>query len=167
MISPLQLHHGPKRIVSTTDICAASSGDFMKSHAISPDGSQILLSSESNYISCWQLGETPGRTRYYGGNKEEPNGGERGDVAISSVFNMGESIYDYAWHPYIDPTTELASYFVCSTKDHPVHMMDIETGSIRCSYLGYNHLDELDPAFSVALNLDATKIYTGGNRVIR
>jgi hypothetical protein len=29
-------------------------------------------------------------------------------------------------------------------KENPVHLFDAYTGKIRCSYMGYNHLDELE-----------------------
>lgn len=128
MISPLQWQHGPKREVSSTRICSSSSGDFMKSHSISPDGSQVLISSESNYLACWNLGDLPLRTQYYNSSTQNYASAENVGPNMSHVFNMGESIYDFAWHPYVDPITNQCCYFIATTKDHPLHMMDMNTG---------------------------------------
>jgi hypothetical protein len=129
MISPLQWQGGPKRVVASTKICASASGDFMKSHSISPDGSQVLISSESNFLACWLLGESPRRTQYYNTEDTNDRSDEDDTPKMACVFNMGESIHDFAWHPYIDPTTNQSCYFVATTKDHPVHMMDSYTGT--------------------------------------
>lgn len=101
----------------------------MKSHSISPDGSQVLMSSESNYLACWLLGDSPRRTQYYYTEDSKASIDESDSPKMTCVFNMGESIYDFAWHPFIDPSTNQTCYFVAATKDHPVHMMDSYTGT--------------------------------------
>ena len=48
-----------------------------------------------------------------------------------------------------------------------VYVTLILSGVIRCSYRGFNHLDELDTAHCVTFNCGGDKIYTGSNKMIR
>lgn len=54
-----------------------------------------------------------------------------------------------------------------TSKDNPVHLFDAYTGQIRCSYKGFNHLDELVNAYSISFNNMATKIYCGYNKCLK
>jgi hypothetical protein len=56
--------------------------------------------------------------------------------------------------------------FLVSRRDHPVHLIDAVTGTLRCSYVIRNHLDVVEAPISVAFNLAGNKIYAGGNRTI-
>jgi WD40 repeat protein len=41
------------------------------------------------------------------------------------------------------------------------------TSKIRCSYIGYNQYDEIDPSTCISFNLFGDKLYAGSNRMIR
>jgi hypothetical protein len=41
------------------------------------------------------------------------------------------------------------------------------TGALRGSYVGHNHLDELETSNSVAFSAQGDKIFSGSNRMIR
>ena len=63
-----------------------------------------------------------------------------------------------------DPSSAV---FLSTSRDHPIHMWDLQSAAPRCSYAGYDHVDELDPAICVAFNPTGTRIYAGSNRMIR
>ena len=63
-----------------------------------------------------------------------------------------------------DPST---CCFITASKDHPIHLWDSLTDSLRCTYKGHNHLDELDSPTSLTFNLTGDKIYAGSNAMIR
>mmetsp|Transcript_7978 Transcript_7978/g.11919 ORF Transcript_7978/g.11919 Transcript_7978/m.11919 type:complete len:330 (-) Transcript_7978:106-1095(-) len=63
-----------------------------------------------------------------------------------------------------DPATNC---FITTSKDHPIHLWDVSSGSMRCSYSGYDHMDELESAICVSFNLSGSRIYAGSNRMIR
>ena len=82
------------------------------------------------------------------------------------VFSTGETIYDCKWFPQFSLADPSTTCFAISQRDHPIHLWDI-SGYIRCSYRGHNHLDEFDPAVSIAFNLSGDKIYSGSTRTIK
>eukprot|EP01034_Spumella_vulgaris_P025627 gene25627-32103_t len=63
-----------------------------------------------------------------------------------------------------DPSTNC---FITTARDHPITLWDTQTGVVRATYSGINHLDELDPAVSLAFNLTGDRIYAGSNKMIR
>ncbi|XP_063223346.1 telomerase Cajal body protein 1 isoform X3 [Bacillus rossius redtenbacheri] len=52
---------------------------------------------------------------------------------------------------------------VSSSQFSPIHLWDAFTGELRCTYSVFNHLDELDPAFSVAFDASGERLYAGCN----
>lgn len=49
----------------------------------------------------------------------------------------------------------------------PIHLWDAFTGEKRCSYRGYNNLDELEAAVSVSFSADGQQIFGGYKKAIR
>ena len=88
-------------------------------------------------------------------------------LKLVSVSDTGDSIFDAKWYPLMSSSDPSSCCFVTSTRDHPIHLWDSSSGRIRCSYLGYDHYDELDSAYSLTFNLEGDKLYTGTNRIIR
>lgn len=46
-------------------------------------------------------------------------------------------------------------------------MWDAFDGSLRCSYRGYNSVDEMEPAISVTFTPDANRIIAGYKKYLR
>lgn len=53
------------------------------------------------------------------------------------------------------------SVFVSTSRDHPLHLWDAFTGSLRATYRAYDHLDEVVAANSVCFNTNGDKIFAG------
>lgn len=49
----------------------------------------------------------------------------------------------------------------------PIHLWDACSGTIRCTYRGYNAVDEVTPAYSLALTNDGGHIWAGYNKGIK
>ncbi|CAF0809624.1 unnamed protein product [Brachionus calyciflorus] len=123
----------------------------------SPDGTCLLTNSEDKTLRIFDL------------NNEMLNPEEQTVNEISPSLKMTEPeiIYDYAWYPYMNSHDPLTACIFSTCKDNPVHLFDAYTGKIRCSYKGYNHLDELESAYSIAFDSTASKIYCGYNKCIK
>ena len=46
-------------------------------------------------------------------------------------------------------------------------MWDAFNGTLRCSYRGYDNVDELEPALSIAFSYDGEQIYAGYKKSIK
>lgn len=49
----------------------------------------------------------------------------------------------------------------------PIHLWDAFTGEKRCSYRGYNNLDELEAAVSITFSADGQQIFGGYKKAVR
>lgn len=77
----------------------------------------------------------------------------------------GEAVYDAAWWPYAAPGGNLLA--AVTTREHPVHLWDLEAGSLRATYSAYNHLDEVTAAHSLCFDLGGQRLYGGFARCVR
>lgn len=149
--------------------------DFLKGLVLSPDGSLLLASSENScdaVIAELNHDELVS-TKYYknvcDSTSNENTGRLTSDRLLRNfqMFSLGESVYDLKWYPGCTVQDPATCCFVAATKDHPVHLWDTNSQSIRCSYIPKNHMDELDNAISLSFNLTGDKIYMGSNKIIR
>jgi WD40 repeat protein len=150
-------HHIPSSI----------SENFIKYLDISPDGSKILCAEESNIAKTWDLNQNvlDGYKFYH--NDDVGDNTATLSPTKSSQLCVGESIYDFKWYPFMNAADSSTCCFISTSRDHPIHMWDISTGQIRCSYRCYNNMDELEAANSLCFNIMGDKIYAGSNRMIR
>lgn len=91
------------------------------------------------------------------------------EAELSSALSVseGERIYDYCWYPLMDSDSPLSCAFISSCADHPIHMWDAYDASLRATYAGYNHLDEVTAAYSTIFDPTGSRIYAGYERTIR
>ena len=112
--------------------------------------------------------------------------------ALQSCIPIGEAIYDLKWYPLMNAAADASSKcFITTSRDHPVLLWDANQNAnesndndkastssstssgataasrVRCSYRGYDQMDELDSAISLCFNLTGDRIYAGSNRMIR
>jgi hypothetical protein len=61
------------------------------------------------------------------------------------VVSVAESelVYDYRWFPRMSSADPVSCVFVSSARDHPIHMWDAASGTLRATYRAYDHLDEV------------------------
>jgi len=135
-------------------------GCFWKGCKWSPDGLCILTNSDDNALRIFNLPQDL---------IQECDSKNQKIETMSPELKMkeGEIIYDYDWYPFMSSYDSSTCCLISTSKDHPVHLWDAFTGHIRCSYLSFNHLDELVAANSLSFNLDGSKIYCGYNKMLR
>lgn len=120
--------------LSNCDIFSTTPKDsfskFTKDVRWSPDGTRLLTADDADKLHMFEFDET---------SKES-------NSSLNSVLNVieGETIYDYAWYPYMDSSNPATCCFVASSRDHPLHLWDANTGTLRATYRGYDHLDEVN-----------------------
>lgn len=129
--------------------------NFSKNLTFSPDGSSFLLSTEEGNLYCYAETNTN-----YATSTSENYDFHRID------FPRSEPVYDLKWYPFMTRQDPATCCFLSCSKQHPIHLWDA-SGSLRCTYKGHNHLDELDSPYSLAFNLTGDKIYAGSERMIR
>lgn len=166
--------------------------DFFSSAQFSPDGYCALTSSELGMIALNVVSPNAiSQNSYFQTTTEHdsPPLSNTNFLEDCGSFHAGEAIYDMKWYPHMNSADEASCCFATTSRDHPIHLWGTE-GSIRCTYRGHNHLDELDAANCIAFNLSGQnfdrlksfdigilrniftffpgeKIYAGSNRVIR
>jgi len=136
---------------------------------LSQDGFKILSIMEDRSLKLSRLSfEKYNRYSYYtmGDTQDETMGDGLPFIKPSVEAKLGESIYDAQWLPLNqNPSNE--DLVLVSMRDHPIHLYDLQSRSVRCAYVGRNHLDELESALCIAFNHTGDKFYTGADRTIR
>ncbi|XP_073256663.1 telomerase Cajal body protein 1-like [Porites lutea] len=148
----------PEQVTGAWQDFESSASNFLKGCKWSPDGSCVLTNSDDNVLRIFNL-----PVELYNGTAVH------GLSEMVSVLQMpeGETVYDYCWYPFMSSLDPDTCCLLSSSRDHPIHMWDAFTGSIRCTYRTYNHLDELVAANCLSFNLDGSCIYAGFNKMVR
>jgi len=148
----------PQQVTGAWQDFDASASNFLKGCKWSPDGTCLLTNSDDNILRIFNL-----PVELYSGVAVQ------GLTEMVSALKMheGETIYDYCWYPFMSSLDPDTCCLLSSSRDHPIHMWDAFTGTIRCTYRSYDHLDELVAANCVSFNLDGSQIYCGFNKMVR
>ena len=129
---------------------------FTKGVKWSPDGTCLLAADDDNTLKLFDLPPAPAS-----------------DAAVAQGWKPslqcveGETVYDYSWYPYMDSSNPVTCCFVASSRDHPLHLWDAFTGTLRASYRAYDHLDEIVAAYAVSFSADGSQLVAGYNRCLR
>ena len=147
--------------------------NFIKTNIIAPDGTHCSTISENNRIQLLKINDNLiNDNKYYKKNVDDDtynNMNIDNKIIINEInnINVGESVFDLNWFPYANIIDPLTYCYVTTSRDHPIHLWDALTGKIRCSYIGYNNVHEVDKVNCVSFNLTGDKLYSGSNRMIR
>lgn len=57
--------------------------------------------------------------------------------------------------------------WAASGHEGPIHLWDAFNGDLRCSYRGYNNVDELEAAISVTFSADGQNIFCGYKKNVK
>ncbi|KAK4874695.1 hypothetical protein RN001_014055 [Aquatica leii] len=79
----------------------------------------------------------------------------------------GGLIYDYCWYPGMNSNNPATCCWAASGHEGPIHLWDAFTGDLRCTYRGYNNVDELEAAISVAFSADGQNIFCGYKKNVK
>ncbi|XP_011176658.1 telomerase Cajal body protein 1 homolog [Zeugodacus cucurbitae] len=79
----------------------------------------------------------------------------------------GGTVYDYAWYPFMNSQTPETCCWLASRQHEPIHMWDAFNGELRCTYRGYDSVDEVESAIAVTFSNDGDKVYGGYKKSIK
>ncbi|XP_018319282.1 telomerase Cajal body protein 1 isoform X2 [Agrilus planipennis] len=90
-------------------------------------------------------------------------------VPLIPAVSVPESglIYDYCWYPGMNSANPATCCWLASGHEGPIHLWDAFTGDLRCSYRGYNNVDELEAAISVTFSADGQNIFCGYKKNVK
>ncbi|TDG40599.1 hypothetical protein AWZ03_012980 [Drosophila navojoa] len=79
----------------------------------------------------------------------------------------GGTVYDCVWYPLMNSQEPESCFWLATRQHEPIHMWDAFDGRLRCSYSGYDEVDEVVAAISLQFANDGQKIYAGYKRCIK
>ncbi|XP_050308724.1 telomerase Cajal body protein 1 homolog isoform X1 [Anthonomus grandis grandis] len=90
-------------------------------------------------------------------------------VALNPAISVSESglIYDYNWYPGMNSGNPATCCWISSGHQGPIHLWDAFTGDLRCSYRGYNAVDELESAMCVSFSADGQNVFCGYRKNVK
>ncbi|CAG9773765.1 unnamed protein product [Ceutorhynchus assimilis] len=89
--------------------------------------------------------------------------------ALTPAVSVQETglIYDYDWYPGMNSANAATCCWLSSGHEGPIHLWDAFTGDLRCSYRGYNAVDELESAMCVTFSADGQNIFSGYKKNVK
>jgi WD40 repeat protein len=126
-IPPVSLIHDEVIGPSTND-------EFLRSALISPDGSNVLTISETNYLVVWDINEELlNNKRYFpaSSSTQEVDSASRSlhpSIQLQVPISIGDAIYDVAWYPSMHRDVPGSACAAVALRDHPVQLWDTVTG---------------------------------------
>ncbi|XP_063828434.1 telomerase Cajal body protein 1 homolog [Ostrinia nubilalis] len=88
---------------------------------------------------------------------------------LDSVIHVKEAgmIYDFCWYPGMNSGYPETCCWITTKQNGPIQMWDAFDGSLRCSYRGFDVVDEMEPALSLTFNQQGTRIVAGYKKCLR
>ncbi|KAI8816318.1 WD40-repeat-containing domain protein, partial [Fimicolochytrium jonesii] len=130
--------------------------NFVKGVKWSPDGTCLLSSSNDNILRVFDKPPTVG---YEDATSSNDDGDSRLPEALA--IKEPECVYDTTWFPGMTSSDPTTCVFLSSVREHSIRLWDAYTGALRCSYVPFDHLDQVQAPNSLTFNLDGSKIYAG------
>ncbi|GBP69078.1 Telomerase Cajal body protein 1 [Eumeta japonica] len=133
---------------------------YLRGSKWSPDGTCCLAVVNNDGVHVLELP----RDLYDGDLR-----GDRPIDILNSVIHVKEAglIYDFCWFPGMNSSYPETCSWLTTRQNGPVQMWDAFDGSLRCTYRGYNAVDEMEPALTVTFSHDGTKIIAGYKKFLR
>ncbi|KAH8255724.1 hypothetical protein KR038_009204 [Drosophila bunnanda] len=79
----------------------------------------------------------------------------------------GGTVYDCVWYPHMNSQQPESCFWLATRQHEPIHMWDAFNGTLRCSFSGYDAVDEVMAAISLAFSGDGQRIFAGYKRCIK
>ncbi|OWR47892.1 hypothetical protein KGM_206702 [Danaus plexippus plexippus] len=88
---------------------------------------------------------------------------------LDSVIHVKEAglVYDFCWYPGMNSSIPETCCWLTTRQNAPLQFWDAFDGSLRCSYRGFNAVDEMEPALSVTFNSEGDRIVAGYKKYLR
>ncbi|XP_036321561.1 telomerase Cajal body protein 1 homolog [Rhagoletis pomonella] len=79
----------------------------------------------------------------------------------------GGTVYDYVWYPFMNSQSPVTCCWLATRQHEPIHMWDAFTGELRCTYRGYDSVDEVESAIAVTFSNDGEQVFGGYKKSIK
>ncbi|GAM18557.1 hypothetical protein SAMD00019534_017320 [Acytostelium subglobosum LB1] len=138
---------------------------FTKSIKWSPDGTCLLTCGEDRSLHLYELPHSA----YSSSLTSDTTDTDSQATQINPVFSIHEhdTVYDYAWYPYMNSSNPSTCLFATTSKDTPIHLWNAFTGKLAYSYIPWKDPDCLEAAISIQFNNDGSKLYSGFKKNIK
>ena len=141
--------------LSSDFVSTPDHNNFLRGCKWSPDGTCLLTASQDNCLRVFELDII-----------------RDVELAKSSslaalVMQEPEIIYDYCWYPGMSSDDPSTCCVAAASRDCPVHLWDAYSGMVRCSYIPYNHLQEIHAPYSLCFSSDGSKLICGMKHYIK
>ncbi|XP_062557963.1 telomerase Cajal body protein 1 homolog [Armigeres subalbatus] len=139
----------------------AAKQNYIRGCLWSPDGSCVLTTANNDGMHVFEL-----PADMYEAQEVSP---QRPVNLMESAVHVRETtlVYDYKWYPGMHSSMPETSVWIASRQHEPIQMWDAYTGKLRCSYKGYNAVDEVEAALSLTWSIDGGFIYGGYKKSIK
>lgn len=128
---------------------------FLRGCLWSPDGSCVLTTVNGDGMHVVEL-----PTDLY--SSHEVSVDRPVDLLQSAVhIKEGGTVYDCCWFPFMNSSDPTSCFWIASRQHEPIQLWDAYNGTLRSSYRGYNAVDEVEPALSVAFSPDGAEVIGG------
>ncbi|XP_060522926.1 telomerase Cajal body protein 1 homolog isoform X2 [Cylas formicarius] len=89
--------------------------------------------------------------------------------ALNPAVSVPEAglIYDYSWYPGMNSGNAATCCWLSSGHSGPIQLWDAFTGDLRCTYRGYNSVDEVEAAMSVSFSADGQSVFCGYKKNVK
>ncbi|WOK99193.1 hypothetical protein Cni_G07905 [Canna indica] len=158
---PRRLYHFREQFLEGANPC----GNFFKGVKWSPDGSCFLTCSDDNTLRLFYLPEDAFTTDLAECTAAEIDGQD--SYYSTLVVSEAETVYDFCWFPFMSASDPTSCVFATTTRDHPIHLWDANSGQLRCTYRAYDAMDEITAALSISFNTSGSKLFAGYNKYLR
>uniref|UniRef100_A0A6P4DWM5 WD repeat-containing protein 79 n=1 Tax=Drosophila rhopaloa TaxID=1041015 RepID=A0A6P4DWM5_DRORH len=164
LVEDVLLEYFRGRLVELGRRCWTSSPEaqhYTKGCYWSPDGTCILVPVHLDGMHVMEL-----PTDLYSASTVQPS---RPLTKLQSAVHVpeGGTVYDCVWFPLMNSQQPDSCFWLATRQHEPIHMWDAFDGALRCSYSGYDAVDEVMAAISLAFSHDGQKIYAGYKRCIK
>lgn len=79
----------------------------------------------------------------------------------------GGTVYDYCWYPFMNSTSPETCCFISTRQHEPLQLWDAFDGKLRCTYRGYDAVDEVEAALSVCFSIDGSQVIAGYKKTLK
>ena len=151
----------PLCVCGAYDEFASTPENCLRGLQWSPDGLCLLTASDDKQLRLFEL---PSELQVESETLAAPEQNE-----LSSVLQVrsADSIYDYAWYPFMDSREPATCCFASSCRESPIQLWDAYTGTSRASYVPFNHIVVVTAALSIAFSPGGGRLFAGSDRAIR
>ncbi|CAF4875594.1 unnamed protein product [Pieris macdunnoughi] len=144
----------------TKNVTAESTQPYVRGCKWSPDGTCCLCVVNNDGVQVMEL----------------PRDLYEGDVSSNRTIDILEPVihvkeaglmYDFCWYPGMNSAVPESCCWITTKQNAPIQMWDAFDGSLRCSYRGFNAVDEMEPAVSCIFSADGSRIIAGYKKLLR